>query len=397
VDDARHSSRRRQALLLVGVVVLYVTSAWLKSRLYENHASALIGFGCAAPKGCFAEFNRASLPHSAVVFRSGGYDGQFFYYLGRELYGGPHAVVDSEAFRRARIGLPLLAGPLLALGDAGRVYGLPFTLLAVHLLSVWQLARAGTEPLRVALFAFNPFSLLSFMLCTADGAALSLAVLGALALAVRGRARAFGLGLIAFALLTKETLVAVPLALAAGALLDGASGIGVRLVRALLLTLTVVPLLVWWHVVGFSFGLAASHGGLPFSGFFRYLPHVDLARSLLACLLVLGAALGSLCLRARGSRVAGFVLLASVALVSTATAEEYWAIIANVARLFTPMAAAPALLGDPSALTGSLRPGGGGWTRRIGLLWALVLFSLSALFVVREATRRPLPHYVIAS
>jgi hypothetical protein len=394
LDLARIFDRWRP-LLLGAVVVLYVAAGSLKSRLYEHRVSALIGFGCRTQSGCYAEFNRASLPHAAIVFRSGGYDGQFFYYLGRELFGGPPAVLDSAPFRRARIGLPLLAAPLLAMGDVGRVYGLPLTLLALHLLSVWWLARARpSEPLRVVVFALNPFSLLSFMLCTADGAALSIAVVGALTFDSSGRGRWVGALLLAFALLTKETFVVVPFALGGAALFDAQSAPIARIRRIALCAVTLVPMLVWWRRVGFSLGLAATHGGLPFSGFVQYLPNVDLTRGLLALVLVVALALGAFFALSPASRVSGFVLLATAALISTATAEEYWATIANIARLFTPMAAAPALLGARTSVEAAPL---WTWTRRVGLAWMLGVLALTAVVLLREATRRPLPFYVVVS
>lgn len=395
-------------MLLVAVVVLYVSAGWLKSRLYGHEPSALVGFGCAGSASCFAEFNRASLPERAVVFRSGGYDGQFFYYLGRELFGGPRAVVDSLPFRRARIGLPLLAGPLLALGDLGRVYGLPLTLLGLHLLSVWVLARERAQQrCQLVAFAFNPFSLLSFMLSTADGAALSLAVMGALAVRATKWTRPGGFFLLAFALLTKETLVAVPLALAGALIFDASLPAVTRVMRASIVLSTLLPLLVWWHEVGFSFGLAATHGGLPFSGFFRYLPHADLTRALLALELVLTLPFGVLLARAPRSRIAGFVLVATAALISTATAEEYWSTISNVGRLFTPMVAAPALLGDARCASGAEIVSSSAvngvassnslalWTARFGVAWTTVLLALTVVLVVREATRHALPFFVL--
>jgi len=378
-------------------VLAYSLTAWLRCRPYAHDVSALVGFGCRTPATCWSERNRASLPQSAVVFRSGGYDGQFFYYLSNELAGGPPAVLDSAPFRRARIGLSVLAAPLFAAGESGKRYGLSLVLFALHLVSVWAAFRARrATPLQAWLFALNPFSLLSFLLCTADGAALSLAVLGALAFetAVATSAVTWSLAggvLLTCALLTKETALVVPLALSAAWLFGPRRSLAKRLGGVLAGAAPLLPLLLWWRHVGFSFGLAATHGGFPFSGMLGYLPHLDLMRALLVALLVVGAGLAPFSLLNAEARAAGFTLLGTVALVSTATAHEYWATISNVARLFTPMAAAPVLArADLRALAlGSSRP-----IRWLAVAWIALLLAISLAIVLREATRAALPFYL---
>lgn len=388
--------RRPVIPALIAVVLAYGLTAWLRCRPYAHDVSALIGFGCRTPATCWSERNRASLPASAVVFRSGGYDGQFFYYLTNELAGGPPAVLDSAPFRRARIGLSVLAAPIFAASESGRRYGLSLTLLGLHLASVACVFRARRSPLQGWLFALNPFSLLSFLLCTADGAALSLAVLGALAFerAVATAAATWSLAsgvLLSFALLTKETALVVPLALTAAWFLDARQSSARRLRALVLGAAPLLPLVLWWRHVGFSFGLAASHGGLPFSGMLAYLPHLDLMRGLLVALVVFGAPLALSSLWRVEARVAGLALFGTIALVSTATAHEYWATISNVARLFTPMAAAPVLANaDLRALAaGSSRP-----VRWLAVAWTAALVALCFAIVLREATRSPLPFYL---
>ena len=252
--------------MLVVVAALYCVAFWLKCRLYDGDASALIGFGCRTPASCWSALNERSLPSHAVVYRTGGYDGQYFYYLGRELYGGPNATLDSSEFRRARIGLAVMAGPLHTLGDAGRVYGIPLTLLVLHAVSVWVLDRKRPgQRWSVWLFALNPFSLMSFLLCTADGAALSLAVMGAVLLrpasgtATLG-ARGLGALLLACAMLTKETAIVVAAAVGGAFVFDPKQSLRARFRGAALAGATALPMLLWWHRVGFSVGLAAEHG-----------------------------------------------------------------------------------------------------------------------------------------
>lgn len=394
-----HDASRRTWTVLVLVAAFFCVALWLKSRLYDGNASALIGFGCRTPASCWSALNERSLPEHAVVYRTGGYDGQYFYYLGRELYGGPPATLDSSEFRRARLGLSVMAGPLLATGELGRVLGIPLTLLLLHLVSVWVLARDRPgERWSIWLLALNPFSLMSFLLCTADGAALSLAVIGAvLVRPTHGTpklgVRSLGLLLLAFAMLTKETSIVVAAALGAAFVLDTRQSRLTRALSGLLTAATALPMFLWWHHVGFSVGLAAEHGTLPFAGVLRFLPDADLMRGVLVLVLVLALAAGvALVLDAR-SRAAGLVLLGTAALVSTATAHEYWAAVSNIGRLFTPMAAAPALLASEAAL----RTGDGVWKRRLSVAWASSLVVLSVILLAREATRRPLPYFVTGS
>jgi len=374
----------------LGVALLYIGAAWLKCHLYAGNPTALIGFGCASDDACWSAQNVRALPPSAVVFRTGGYDGQFFYYIARELFGGPSATVDSVPFRWARIGLPVLAGPVVSAGGWGAVLGIPTTLLVLHLISVLAVQRArGDGSIEALIFAVNPFSLMSFLLSVADGAAVSLAVVGSLMLTSSRRRLATGGVLLAAAVLTKETLVVMPAALAASWFFDAELRWRTRLGLCALCAATLLPLLLWWHHVGFSLGLAAARGGFPMVGMAQTLARTDLTRGLLALTLVLSLLTGGVLAGSRAHRAAGFVLLGTAVLVSTATAGEYWAIIANIARLFTPMAAALALSG--------WLPSGVGWQRWPAITWASCLVMLSVVTVVREATREPLEYTVFAA
>jgi hypothetical protein len=85
-------------------------------------------------------------------------------------------------------------------------------------------------------------------------------------------------------------------------------------------------------------------------------------------------------------RSTGLILLGTAALVSAATAGEYWGTFANIARLFTPLAAAP-LFAEGGSSGGRVR-------RLLPVSVAVSLFTLTALIVLREATRRALPFFV---
>lgn len=375
----------RTAVLLVACLALYLFASGVRVARYGG-PSALIGFGCVnAEHGpCYADDNVTILPRDAVVFESGGYDGQFFYYLAAELYhpGGVKITLDESKIRRSRIGYPLIAGPAyLAGGPEALVGSLSFVLLFSHLLAVFVLCTApflrgqpGAE-LAVLLFAFNPFSLQSYLWNVADGLGISLAVLAGVIYArafvftalPRG-ARFFavlpGLALLALALLTKETMLAVAAGLLAPALLVDPPER--RIVRALgRIVFVVVPLCVlaaYWWSIGYHPGVAAQRGGAPFAGLIGYFQDDPDAlfsgRSFLVLLLcwyiMTGVFLGLACLQPLARRwftgaplrmsdaaltwrlFACAVLVLDAGLISFATADEYWGTYGNIMRMFTP-------------------------------------------------------------
>ena len=242
-------SGRFAGLVVMAALLLLLVAGGSRAYRYGG-LSALVGFGCYSESICFARDNQAALPLDAVVYQSGGYDGQFFYYIAAERYGGPAAVLDSEAFRRARIGYPLLAGPAYLLGSEALVLWMSLLLLLAHLGAILVLHRyLGRSPARrssdtaaavvphgrltIWLFALNPFSLYCFVLSVADGLALSLAVVAAVWFrAADGRRssdmQATGvaaLAALALALLTKETFLVAPVALGVSLLAGWGRGV----------------------------------------------------------------------------------------------------------------------------------------------------------------------------
>lgn len=179
----------RLTTLLLATLALYAAFAGARILRYGD-ASAMIGFGC-HPLVCYAEANLPLLPENPVVYASGGYDGQFYYWIAAELAGAEHAIVlDAPTFRRTRILYPLLAAPAFRLGADALVlamlaWPLVLQLLAIAVLHRFFARRVGegrTDARSAAralwLFAWNPFALVSFGWALADGLALALLAMG---------------------------------------------------------------------------------------------------------------------------------------------------------------------------------------------------------------------------
>lgn len=359
----------RQALFVTACAAVFSATLIGLRVVRHGDVSALIGFGCVKGVVCFAAENRAMLPDSPYVFASGGYDGQFFYYIAREIYSGGQAVVDDRPLRYARIGYPVFAGwPGLA-GPAFAMWGLIVIPWIVHLCTTFVVARRFSL-LPAFCYALNPFSLISFLLTAADGLALSFATNGFLLLlshVLGGGTRRFVLPMSAFvllslAVLSKETMLAVSIGAAAGAfsfisgiiLPQPRSNALLHRARDVFLSslLALGPLVLWWRAAGFAFDNAASHRGIPLVGMIEFLREDpgSLGRAFLIPLFFLsvlsGAGLLISAFRRRtdpslspsvrfGDLALGSSLLIWSFLCAFAT-REYWQNFANIARLFTP-------------------------------------------------------------
>ncbi|MBE7440795.1 MAG: hypothetical protein HS115_20295 [Spirochaetales bacterium] len=329
--------------LLCLVFLLYALAGIFKVASWGN-VSAFYGFGC-HPDICFARLNQKMLPEPAVVYPSGGYDGQFYYYLAAELGGAGPAVVDAPSFRRARIGFVWLTFWLYRVGPEILSLGMPLFLLLSQLILVYLNCERRADFMTAAL-ALNPLSLLCFLLVLPDGFALQLALFAfrGLSRASPERSRAGFSFLLAFALLVKETMLAFPLALSASALLRIFQSGRCKKENLSLMAYSlgsVLPLLLWWSRIGFTPDQAASRGGWPFSGVIEYFSATP-ASGQYALLIILCAGLYRL--RKMMTAIvdpqssAGFILLGiSLGLISLATGHEYWANFANIARLFLPL------------------------------------------------------------
>jgi len=362
----------KKAVSVAVLTALLYVAAWGGKVARYGGISAPVGFGCLSQTLCFAEQNRALLPETAVVFRSGGYDGQYYYTIAAELFSNQTGTVDARKFRLSRVGYPLLTGIFYRISPEALILAMSFLPLLFHLASI-VIAGIFLHPkaINLLIYALNPFSLLTFLLDLSDGLALAFAVSAFAVLAdpvsPETKSRPFlslrllvSLSFLSFSLLLKETFLLVAASLAAGhffsalfadrtgTLRSTANRIPVALVTALPWLLAAIPLFAWWTIIGFSPKEFASHGGLPFQGIFDYLSAPDRSlrgRNLLVVLLLFyflaiglfGRRMFRNGLDASPHSVSLlFLLLANILFVLTATAAEYWANFANIARMFTP-------------------------------------------------------------
>ena len=396
--------KRTAVWSIVGAsVLLYGASALVPILRYES-SSALVGFGCLPHGVCFARDNLAVMPSDSLVYESGGYDGQFFYYMAASIAGGGATQLDEPRFRRARIGYSLTAAPAFFFGPEALVFAMSFWPLALHfgllgLLILFFDRAYGFSAERLAalaLYAFNPFSLRSFALNVADGFALSLS-LAAVLLYLEERQsetrRAWIAGaLLVLALLSKETMLAAPFLICVELFFERST----RSVRSWLLALVLpgIVVVLWWTWIGFSPWLAAGRGTVPFAGLIEYLKEPDAllsGRGLLVPLLFFYLLCGlGLCGRAIVSRERallgpGLALLLVGLVISTGTADEYWGNFANIMRMFTP--------GVLALFVWSWRrPGAGRWCLLIVSACAAYFLLFDLLMLKADIGSRLLPH-----
>ena len=412
--------RRVIAILSVSVLI-WGAGALSRLRHYDFRPSALVGFGCHPAGPCFARANRALLPAQAVVYRDGGYDGQFYYYIGAALgrllrwkwapAGGEPPpqfppLLDAAPFRLARIGLPVLVLPWSLVGPEALLWGMLGTMLILHLLAVALVGRRqerrGDPPWTVWLFALNPFSLYSFLLVTADGTALALATIG---LCLPSRRRTAAAVLFMAAARCPETRLVIPAASGAAALGTaarprGGTGRAPEFRRAAWQLLVLPPVAGWWWLVGFSPLQAAERGSPPFVGLGRYLSQAPDAlfspRSILVLILIVWALAilaAVLALRTapqsegptRHLRLTTCLLFLGLTGPAMAAHPEYWGTYANVMRLFTPLVAVFLFFPGPAAGHPSQ------FLRRALFLAGILLFTLSGLQIQRAWRSRALP------
>lgn len=344
---------KRALLASLCLHALAVILPWHKT----GQLSGGIRFGCLTAEICYAKSNEAILPADAPVYKTGGYDGQFYYYAAYRI-AGADVVLDSDSFRMARIGFPLLLSPFTHLGPIAVTLAMCLIPFLVHCCALVMLSRGRM------LFALNPFSVLSASLFLADGLAFSFAAIAfALQFQRDSDSQARRLAVLLFtaaACLCKETALALPLA---SLLLYAQQRRPVLLYCAL----GSAPLLLWWFFAGFS-PLGAAVRGTHENGLLLYLAAPDSVfsgRGLL--ILYAGALLAALLLGLIQNGATGFTWLAGLSIAGAAAASpEYWNNFANVARLFFPSVLGLLFL---KAQRG----------------WAWFYFVFSALYLYKEA------------
>ena len=154
--------------------VLYCVyfAALVQSRVgeYENNISSLLGIY----EG-FAKLNPHYREESFLLYKEGGYDGQFFYFIARYLFlenFSSFPVLDSFRLRFTRIGMSLLGGfgssifgfehyPLVTL----------LILVSVHLIASYLFKKILGNPQKglYLVFLFSPFTINASLLLVSDG------------------------------------------------------------------------------------------------------------------------------------------------------------------------------------------------------------------------------------
>lgn len=150
-------------LLLISILVFF------KTKPYNFNFSSLIGIW----KG-FADLNSNLIDKNFVILYDGGYDGQFFYIIGKQLFtSGLNSlpVLDSFYLRFNRIGLPILSGLTSSL-ISFKYY--PIITLVVlnglHILSFLIIRKILSEPNKYLslYYLFSPFCINSILLLVSD-------------------------------------------------------------------------------------------------------------------------------------------------------------------------------------------------------------------------------------
>ncbi|TGL62526.1 AZOBR_p60025 family cell surface glycopolymer formation protein [Leptospira jelokensis] len=160
-------------LFILGVVGLI----YAKTEPYGNSLSALIGIW----EG-FYEINPNLVDPQFVIYSSGGYDGQFFYLLAKDLFADEKwdLIVDSFYFRYHRIGLSFASGTLsLLFGSANYPILTLILLFSVFILSVYCLYELLPKNSKwlVLFYIVSPYSLNANLLLVADSFFVSLALI----------------------------------------------------------------------------------------------------------------------------------------------------------------------------------------------------------------------------
>lgn len=158
-------------ILGVGGLIVFKTAP------YDHSLSALIGIW----EG-FYEINPNLVDSNFVIYKSGGYDGQFFYLLAKDLFVSSDwdLIVDSYHFRFHRLGLSLLAGSISNLVGFFYYPMVTLTILfSTFLISVFCLYSLLPESKKwyVIFYLFSPFSLNANLLLVADSLFVSFGII----------------------------------------------------------------------------------------------------------------------------------------------------------------------------------------------------------------------------
>ncbi|MCB1174435.1 MAG: hypothetical protein KDK39_12765 [Leptospiraceae bacterium] len=348
------------------LLILFGAAIYGRTLRYASNWSSLIGFGCLAQGPCLATANRAGLPHSAIVFQTGGYDGQFFYYMANQLANRHAARLDDPVLRWSRPGWPVLLAPFARWGGPqGLLVAMISLPILLHFGLLWFLLatipkHAGLPNadfyLLLALYALHPVFWLGSQLATADGIATDLMLVAIIVvwqssarrsqrLGPSGPALGYltGLLLASLAVLTKES-AALYLAL-----FFTLPGLMLRQ-RLILAGLPAMVLISWWAWIGFTpLGQAALHATGPGESLWAWLAgssglFTGTALSLL-WVAVFGLLLCTLSIQSwqaqqgfPGLWIGILILLGGSLFLLLMAGPEYYQNYANLARIASPLA-----------------------------------------------------------
>lgn len=398
---------RPAILLLLGLG--FIISLFAFKQIRYKDITALTGFGCQKSGTCMASINKHVMPRKAFVFDSGGYDGQFYYYLAHSLYTGSKIHLDDPILRSSRIGYPALTGwAVVFFGSRGIVYVMLLLPVAMHLLTgflFYRYARsqnfgpgsANQATLAALIFVFNPFSLTCFLLSVADALAMSLALISMIFfLRLKQNSGIFGLFcsaiFMSLAVLTKESsLILLPFYMIYLILNNPVKNPGYP--GWLVVIVPIVAITLWWRFTGFhALGQARLHAGYPFSGLFQFLLNPDAlfsGRSLFVMIVLLSAAfvLFSIAQFIKSKKydvtLPGAILILSGSLfyISLASYSEYWTNYANIVRFGIMLVPAFGLIAVHSRSFG--------WQKR-WIQLVLLVFMVWDYWILRDVLFTPL-------
>jgi hypothetical protein len=202
--------------LITGALAL---AAWLAFVLIRLHKWAMGQISYFVGAGHWFETQPGKLPPGLKQVPRGGYDGQFYYRLALDPFNWAHTaygITMDQPYRYTRIGYPLVAW-VFSLGHHSWV---PWTLVVVNLLSVTAMAvlggmlarDAGRNALWGLLFVAYFGLVISVGRDTAEP--LSDACMLAGMLCYRRGRYAWATALISYAVITNETILPLPVAIA---------------------------------------------------------------------------------------------------------------------------------------------------------------------------------------
>jgi hypothetical protein len=204
----------------------------------------------------------SQLPHGMPVARTYGYDGQFFYRLALNPLNFHHTaygIIMDRPYRYMRIGYPVLTW----LVSAGQHALVPVMLVAVNVASIGVLGYLGAlfavQGGRHALAGLLVPAYFGFLTSLARDTAEPLAAVCLLAalLAIRGRRPVLAAALLAYGVLTRETVMAAVAAIAIGRIIGMLRG-RTRLGREDLTWVVPAVTFTAWQVV-----VKAATGSIP--------------------------------------------------------------------------------------------------------------------------------------